>query len=217
MADYIGIYIEKDEHTDITLYLGDPKEEPDYPLLRDYITDMGFDPDSDEGLWLYWFDYFSGDPKELEVQKKSGKSPTELIGDLERFQLDSVPSSTTREYSGFASLLLFRDQPPVELIFERFRSVDDERHSSWVINLHTSLEHLGEIWLKSTFSQSNVELVMWAVEKKTAELAKEGSLDLQEAFSELGLTMQSFQILNSERTNFPERSIPTHSNLDLEA
>jgi membrane protease subunit (stomatin/prohibitin family) len=58
---------------------------------------------------------------------------------------------------------------------------------------------------------------MWAVEKKTAELAKEGSLDLQEAFSELGLTMQSFQILNSERTNFPERSISTHSNLDLEA
>jgi len=152
-------------------------------------------------------------PAQSELTTRIG----ELIGDLERFQLDSIPSSMSREYSGFASLLLFRDQPPVELIFERFQSVDDERHSSWVINLHTSLEHLGEIWLKSTFSQSNVELVMWAVEKKTAELAKEGSLDLQEAFSELGLTMQSFQILNSERTNFPERSIPTHSNLDLEA
>ena len=152
-------------------------------------------------------------PAQSELTTRIG----ELIGDLERFQLDSIPSSTSREYSGFASLLLFRDQPPVELIFERFKSVDDERHSSWVINLHTSLEHLGEIWLKSTFSQSIVELVMWAVEKKTAELAKEGSLDLQEAFSELGLTMQSFQILNSERTNFPERSIPTHSNLDLEA
>ena len=152
-------------------------------------------------------------PAQSELTTRIG----ELIGDLERFQLDSIPSSTSREYSGFASLLLFRDQPPVELIFERFQAVDDERHSSWVINLHTSLEHLGEIWLKSTFSQSNVELVMWAVEKKTAELAKVGSLDLQEAFSELGLTMQSFQILNSERTNFPERSIPTHSNLDLEA
>ena len=152
-------------------------------------------------------------PAQSELTTRIG----ELIGDLERFQLDSIPSSTSREYSGFASLLLFRDQPPVELIFERFQSVDDERHSSWVINLHTSLEHLGEIWLKSTFSQSNVELVMWAVEKQTAELAKEGSLDLQEAFAELGLTMQSFQILNSERTNFPERSIPTHSNLDLEA
>ena len=152
-------------------------------------------------------------PAQSELTTKIG----ELVGELERFQLDSVPSSSGRDHSGFASLLLFRDQPPVELIFERFQSVDDERHSSWVINLHTSLEHLGEIWLKSTFSQSNVELVMWAVEKKTAELAKEGSLDLQEAFSELGLTMQSFQILNSERTNFPERSIPTHSNLDLEA
>jgi hypothetical protein len=152
-------------------------------------------------------------PAQSELTTRIG----ELIGDLERFQLDSIPSSTGREYSGFASLLLFRDQPPVELIFERFQSVDDEKQSSWVINLHTSLEHLGEVWLKSTFSQSNVELVMWAVEKKTAELAKEGSLDLQEAFSELGLHMLSFQILNSERMNFPERSMPTHSNLDLEA
>ncbi len=153
----------------------------------------------------------------LPVQSELTTKIGELIGDLERFQLDSVPSSTSRDYSGFASLLLFRDQSPVELIFERFQSVDEERHSSWVINLHTSLEHLGEIWLKSTFSQSNVELVMWAVEKKTADLAKEGSLDLQEAFSELGLNMQSFQILNSERTSYPERSISTHSNLDLEA
>jgi hypothetical protein len=152
-------------------------------------------------------------PAQSELTTKIG----ELIGDLERFQLDSVPSSTTREYSGFASLLLFRDQPPVELIFERYQSVDDEKYWSWVINLHTSLEHLGEIWLKSTFSQSNVELVMWAVETKTADLAKEGSVDLQEAFLELGLKMKSFQILNSERTNFPERSMPTHANLDLEA
>ena len=152
-------------------------------------------------------------PAQSELTTKIG----ELIGELERFQLDSVPSSSGRDHSGFASLLVFRDQPPVELIFERFQSVDDERHSSWVINLHTSLEHLGEIWLRSAFSQSSVELVMWAVEKKTAELAKEGSLDLQEAFSELGLTIQSFQILNSERTNFPDRFLPTHSNLDLEA
>jgi len=153
----------------------------------------------------------------LPAQSELTAKISELIGDLERFQLDAVPSSAGRDYSGFASLLLFRDQPPVDLVFERFRSVDDERHSSWVINLHTSLEHLGEIWLKSTFSQSNVELVMWAVEKKTVDLARESSLDLQEALSELGLNMRSFQILNSERTNFPERSMPMHSNLDLKA
>jgi len=153
----------------------------------------------------------------LPAQSELTAKISELIGELERFQLDAVPSSAGRDYSGFASLLLFRDQPPVDLVFERFRSVDDERHSSWVINLHTSLEHLGEIWLKSTFSQSNVELVMWAVEKKTVDLARESSLDLQEALSELGLNMRSFQILNSERTNFPERSMPMHSNLDLKA
>ncbi|MDA0895148.1 MAG: hypothetical protein O3A68_09540, partial [Proteobacteria bacterium] len=58
-------------------------------------------------------------PAQSELTTRIG----ELIGDLERFQLDSMPSSMGREYSGFASLLLFRDQPPVELIFERFQSV----------------------------------------------------------------------------------------------
>jgi hypothetical protein len=83
MADYLYIFIEKDEQTDITLYLGDPKEEPDYPTLRDYIGDMGFDSDCDDGLWQYWFDHFSGDEEELEIKKKSGISPKELLGDLD--------------------------------------------------------------------------------------------------------------------------------------
>ena len=86
-----------------------------------------------------------------------------------------------------------------------------------MINVHTSLEHLGEIWMKSTFSRKDVDLVMWAVERKTAGLAKESSIDLKEAFSEIGLTVRTIQILNSERTNFPDRGKPMHSNLDLQA
>ena len=58
---------------------------------------------------------------------------------------------------------------------------------------------------------------MWAVEPKTASLAKEASIDLKEAFSEIGLTVRTIQILNSERTNFPDRGKPMYSNLDLQA
>jgi len=53
------------------------------------------------------------------------------------------------------------------------------------------------------------------VDPKTAALAKEATIDLKEAFSEIGLTVRTIQILNSERTNFPDRGKPMHSNLDL--
>jgi hypothetical protein len=140
---------------------------------------------------------------------------SELISDVERFQLDAMPSSGSRDHVGMSALLLFRDQLPVELIFERFPSTDDDGAATWVINVHTSLEHLGEIWMKSTFSRQNIDLVMWAVDPKTAALAKEATIDLKEAFSEIGLTVRTIQILNSERTNFPDRGKPMHSNLDL--
>ena len=142
---------------------------------------------------------------------------SELISDVERFQLDAMPSSGSRDHVGMSALLLFRDQLPVEMIFERFPSTDDDRVAIWVINLHTSLERLGEIWMKSTFSKRDVDLVMWAIDPKTANLAKEATIDLKEAFSEIGLTVRSIQILNSERKNFPDRGKPMHSNLDLQA
>jgi len=140
---------------------------------------------------------------------------SELISDVERFQLDAMPNTGNRDHVGMSALLLFRDQLPVELIFERFPSANDGGVAIWVVNLHTSLEHLGEIWMKSTFSRQNIDLVMWAVDPKTAALAKEATIDLKEAFSEIGLTVRTIQILNSERTNFPDRGKPMHSNLDL--
>jgi hypothetical protein len=152
-------------------------------------------------------------PGQSEITSKI----SELISDVERFQLDAMPSSGSRDHVGMSALLLFRDQLPVELIFERFPSTDDDGVAIWVINLHTSLERLGEIWMKSTFSKRDVDLVMWAIDPKTANLAKEATIDLKEAFSEIGLTVRSIQILNSERKNFPDRGKPMHSNLDLQA
>ncbi len=153
----------------------------------------------------------------LPAQSEIASRFSDLIRDVERFQLDAMPNTGNRDHIGMSALLLFRDQLPVELIFERLPSADDDGASIWVINVHTSLEHLGEIWMKSTFSRKDVDLVMWAIEPKTASLAKEASIDLKEAFSEIGLTVRTIQILNSERTNFPDRGKPMHSNLDLQA
>jgi hypothetical protein len=153
----------------------------------------------------------------LPGQSEIASRISELISDVERFQLDAMPNTGNRDHVGMSALLLFRDQLPVELIFERFPSTDDDGVAIWVVNVHTSLEHLGEIWMKSTFSRQDVDLVMWAVDPKTVTLATEATIDLKEAFAEIGLTIRSIQILNSERTNFPSRGKLMHPNLDLQA
>ena len=87
MADYLYIFIEKDEQADITLYLGDPKEEPDYPTLREYIEDNGYDADSSDSLWEYAYENGDGDELEIEEHKTKGTDPEKVIGKLDQ-QLD---------------------------------------------------------------------------------------------------------------------------------
>jgi hypothetical protein len=123
-----------------------------------------------------------------------------LLAEIEHFQLESLPQSQTRD-SGLSALLLFRDQPPVELQFERQTVADEEgiERRLWVINLHTELSHLGEVWMKSSFDQQTVDLTLWARESATAKLATAGKYDLQEALSEHGLTVKSMQIFDQPR------------------
>ena len=141
----------------------------------------------------------------------------ELIGDLESLQLDATPNNTSREQQGLAALLLFRDQAPVELIFEYKNKVDGLDGHIWVINLHTSIDRLGEVWLKSTFKGSVVDVVIWAEQAKTAALAKKSAIDLRDAFSEIGLTIESLQILNAVRSDFLNKQASSNINLDVEA
>ena len=123
----------------------------------------------------------------------------EVISELESFQLESLPQSGSRD-QGLSALLLFKDQPPVELIFER-HDPDDEHadQTLWVVNLHTSLETLGDVWLRSGFSGTSVDLMFWASDPKTAELARHARYDLEEALSEHGLTVKNFQLFDVPR------------------
>ena len=134
-------------------------------------------------------------PHQSELSVKIG----DLIGELESFQLESLPQTGTRDH-GLSALLLFRDQPPVELIFERHEPDEEGADGPlWVVNLHTSLESLGDVWLRSGFSGSSVDLMFWAADPQTASLAKGARLDLEEALSEQGLTVQSLQIFDVPR------------------
>ena len=84
MAVSVEIYILNDESTDICLYLGDPSEEPNYPILEDYLRDKLIDPNSEEDLWQYWFDNYCCDEKELAIKQNSGVPPRELIGEMKQ-------------------------------------------------------------------------------------------------------------------------------------
>ena len=96
-----------------------------------------------------------------------------LVAELEGFQIEALPQSHIRE-SGLAAMLLFRDQLPVELLFERENVTEgDEVKRVWVLNLHTSLDRLGEVWMRSRFSDKDIELTFWAREEQTAVLARD--------------------------------------------
>lgn len=124
----------------------------------------------------------------------------ELIDEIESFQLDALPQSNARE-SGLSCILLFEDQQPVELLFEQVKNTDDES-TAWVLNVHTSLEHLGEVWLKSVFSGKNVDLTFWADKQSTAVLARQSKADLEMALADFGLSVQTMQIFASPRPDY---------------
>ena len=139
-----------------------------------------------------------------------------LVTEVEGLQIEALPQSQARE-SALAAVLLFRDQDPVELIFERENVTEgDVIERLWTLNLHTWLEHLGEIWMKTVFSGKDVDLTFWARETRTATLANKYMLDLEEALSEHNLKVNSVQVFASPRPGFDRIRADDLSNLDTE-
>lgn len=70
------------------LHLGNPNDEPDYPTLRDFIEDRGFDPDDDDSLREYvieWRGYEEDFDEEQEGAIVGLKQDLDgLIDDRER-------------------------------------------------------------------------------------------------------------------------------------
>ena len=82
MNKTLKIYIEADHKSDLILYLGNPKEAPEYPTLKEYLTDLGYDPENEDSLWDYSIELGLC---ELEVEEliKNGVSPYTHLGNLD--------------------------------------------------------------------------------------------------------------------------------------
>lgn len=155
--------------------------------------------------------------KLLPQQSELTGRVSSLVTELESFQIEGLPKSHVRE-SGLAVILLFRDQPPVELLFEREKvSEGGEVRRLWVLNLHTSLDRLGEVWMRSAFSGKDVDVVFWAREEQTAALASKSKMDLEEALSAHDLNVKSLQIFPSPRPGFDKQSSEGMPHLDARA
>lgn len=82
MNKTLKIYIQADHKSDLILYLGNPKEEPEYPTLKEYLTDLGYDPENEDSLWDYSIELGLCE-LEVEELKKNGVSPNTHLGNLD--------------------------------------------------------------------------------------------------------------------------------------
>ena len=153
----------------------------------------------------------------LPQQSELNSRVASLVTELEGLQIEALPQSHVRE-SGLAAVLLFRDQPPVELLIERESVTEgDEVQRLWILNLHTWLDRLGEVWMKSAFAGKDIDLILWAREEHTAALAKKSKMDLEDALSEHDLTVRSMQIFASPRPGFEKPAPDGVPQLDAKA
>ena len=109
-----------------------------------------------------------------------------------------------------ALVIPFRDADPVELHFEQKGNKPGQPKNPLVVNMHTQSRVLGEVWLKTTISNSSqVDLTMWALRKDVADLAKFNATELTDELESAGLHMGSFQVYNAPRPEGIEEHPPT--------
>jgi len=82
MKEKLILYILEGQVENVTLYFDDPKQEPNYPDLAEYIETQGYNPRDEDSLWQYAIDNEVCDEKVRDEAKTTGKHPTEFIGDL---------------------------------------------------------------------------------------------------------------------------------------
>jgi hypothetical protein len=151
------------------------------------------------------------------VEEQGGSEAHELqraLDDVEAAQVQSAQHQAKGDLS-FALVIPFIDADPVELEFEKKGNKPGQPKQPLVVNMHTQSRALGEVWLKTTISDSSqVDLTMWALSKDVAELAKFNASELTYEIENAGLVMGSFQVYNAPRPSLNEdRPAPDHGAL----
>lgn len=146
------------------------------------------------------------------------RSNASLVGDInsvidhiESKQLDSLAAQLNRE-TLYSFILPFKDAAPVEVEIEKRGKTSDGNGSSWVINLYSSTDELGDMWLKTTLlPKQEIDMLIWAERSNTAECASAAMSELTHQLKGFGLTLSGVQIFNSVRPSSDrELSSPGH-------
>ena len=143
---------------------------------------------------------------------------SQAIDEIESNQLESLSAQKNRDVS-YSFVIPFSDSDPVEINieaesdsiereFQNESQVDESDQSSrrnnspykWVVNLYTDSKELGEIWSKATFKNAmTVEMILWARNEQSVELAQLEEGYLKELFAGFGISLDKFVVLNAER------------------
>ena len=143
---------------------------------------------------------------------------SQAVDEIESNQLESLSAQKNRDVS-YSFVIPFSDSDPVEINieaesdsieqeFQNESQVDESDQSSrrnnspykWVVNLYTDSKELGEIWSKATFKNAmTVEMILWARNEQSVELAQLEEGYLKELFAGFGISLEKFVVLNAER------------------
>ena len=143
---------------------------------------------------------------------------SQAVDEIESNQLESLSAQKNRDVS-YSFVIPFSDSDPVEINieaesdsieqeFQNESQVDESDQSSrrnnspykWVVNLYTDSKELGEIWSKATFKNAmTVEMILWAKDEQSVELAQLEENYLKELFAGFGISLEKFVVLNAER------------------
>ncbi len=133
----------------------------------------------------------------MQTSGAEGMGPIQdAVDDIESRQLTAAETLTGREWV-FSMMLPFADAEPVALRFVRGRRPPGEEKAPLVIHLHTRNRDLGEIWLQTRISsQTEVEMVMWALREDVVQRARDMSTDLEDELDSAGLHMTRLQVIH---------------------
>ena len=87
----------------------------------------------------------------------------------------------------------------------------------WVLNLYSSIEKLGQIWMKTAIRENSLEMTIWTDRKTTAALAEESQFELSSSLKDHGLILDSIQIFDCPRPPEDHSKGISNSRMELKA
>ncbi|MGA1207861.1 MAG: flagellar hook-length control protein FliK [Litorivicinaceae bacterium] len=139
------------------------------------------------------------------------------VTDLESLQLEAVVQPGARD-GQFAAILVWADQPPVEVTITHREEAEHERvRRVWTVDLHTTVDALGRLWLSSRYDGRRLDLTVWAERTDTVALARENLGDLRAELQSQGLHVGDMVVLAGPRPIRPALRHATDQHLQVQA